>query len=95
VKAVQPGDRLLVFIKWGEIFPLAISTSETNVCVVYNGGGHLLLEVNSELLSENASRELEKQFGELVLKDENQGKNEDGNSRESKRKRGVCGTSNK
>ena len=69
VEAVQPGDRLLVFLKWNWLLPLAISTSEANVCVVYNGDGHLLLEVNSELLSEDASRDLEKQFGELVLKD--------------------------
>ena len=75
VEAVQPGDRLLAFLECDTVFPLAISTSEANVCVVYNGDGHLLLEVNSELLSENGSRELETQFGELVLKDENQGEN--------------------
>ena len=75
------------------MFPFAISTSKANVFVVYNGDGHLLLEVNSELLSEDASQELEKQFGELILKDRNQGENQDENRRESKRKGGVCGTS--
>lgn len=80
VEAVKPGDRLCVFTDCGDY--LRICVSEANVCVVYNGGGHLLLEVNSELLSKDASQELEEQFGELVLNT----KNQEENSRISRRK---------
>ena len=52
---------------------ISICTLEANVCVVYDGGGHLLLEVNSELLSKNAFRQLKEQFGELVLSDHMEG----------------------
>ena len=68
VEAVQPGDKLCVVITHNGSHKITICTLEANVCVVYDGGGHLLLEVNSELLSKDASRELEEQFGELVLK---------------------------
>ena len=68
VEAVQPGDKLCVVIAHYGSHEITICTLEANVCVVYDGGGHLLLEVNSELLSKDASRELEEQFGELVLK---------------------------
>ena len=77
VEAVKPGDKLSVFIttqKWmlfrhSTPTKMPFCTLKANVCVVYDGGGHLLLEVNSELLSKDASRQLEEQFGELVLKD--------------------------
>ena len=74
VEAVKPGDKLSVFItKYmlggrSLLTEMTICTLEANVCVVCDGGGHLLLEVNSELLSKDASRKLEEQFGELVLK---------------------------
>ena len=90
VEAVEPGDRLEVLFCTHGIVGCPISRREANVCVVYDEGGHLLLEVNSELLSRGESRKLEEQFGELVLKYENHDKNQDENSRESRRKRGVC-----
>jgi hypothetical protein len=71
VEAVKPGDRLCVFTDWCNY---VIRVSEANVCVVYNRGGHLLLEVNSELLSKDESQELEEQFGELVLNQKSRGK---------------------
>jgi hypothetical protein len=87
VEAVKPGDRLRVFINYVDYHVLSIYTSEANVCIVYNGGGHLLLEVNSELLSKDASRELEEQFGELVLEDESrkESRQNPDNIREKKR----------
>ena len=77
VEAVKPGDKLsvsittLAFMLFEHSTPteMPFCTMEANICVVYDGGGHLLLEVNSELLSKDASRQLEEQFGELVLKD--------------------------
>ena len=82
VEAVKPGDKLHAYI---EASPCsAMFTSEANVCVVYNGDGHSILEVNSKLLGEDASRELEEQFGGLILN----GKNKRKGSR-----KGVCGTS--
>ena len=75
VEAVEPGDRLKVLLRaiW---YPRLISTWEANVCVVYDEGGDLLLEVNSELFNEGESRKLEVEFGELVLKYENHDENQ-------------------
>ena len=82
VEAIKPGDKLSVFItKVYRVFlkvslpepKTTIRTLEANVCVVYDGGGHLLLEVNSELLSKDASRQLEEQFGRLVLSHHGEG----------------------
>jgi hypothetical protein len=72
VEAVKAGDRLCVFTDWCNYVDIRVL--DANVCVVYNGGGHLLLEVNSELLSKDASQELEEQFGELVLNQNSRGK---------------------
>ena len=69
VEAIKPGDKLGVFIHNWWHPETTFCTLEANVCVVYDGGGHLLLEVNSDLLSKHASRQLEERFGELVLKD--------------------------
>ena len=55
VAAIKPGDKLGVFIAPNILDKTTIHMLEANLCVVYDGGGHLLLEVNSELLSKDAS----------------------------------------